>query len=83
MVGASLGARLGGMDGRRALAVGFGLNARGAMEIILGSLAYEAGLITQPIFVALVVMALVTSIASAPLMRYFLEKVPGATAERT
>ncbi|HSH13674.1 MAG TPA: cation:proton antiporter, partial [Desulfurivibrionaceae bacterium] len=83
VVGASLGARLGGMDGHRALAVGFGLNARGAMEIILGSLAYEAGLISQPIFVALVVMALVTSIASAPLMRYFLEKVPGATAEGT
>lgn len=73
VVGASLGARLGGMNSRHALAVGFGLNARGAMEIILGSLAYEAGLISQPIFVALVVMALVTSIASAPLMRYFLE----------
>jgi Kef-type K+ transport system membrane component KefB len=75
VVGASLGARLGGMNRRHALAVGFGLNARGAMEIILGSLAYEAGLISQPVFVALVVMALVTSIASAPLMRYFLEEV--------
>jgi len=75
VIGASLGARLGGMALRPALAVGFGLNARGAMEIILGSLAYEAGLISQPIFVALVVMALVTSIASAPLMRYFLEEV--------
>ncbi|NTV13534.1 MAG: cation:proton antiporter [Desulfobulbaceae bacterium] len=75
VVGASLGARLGGMAVRPALAVGFGLNARGAMEIILGSLAYEAGLISQPVFVALVVMALVTSIASAPLMRYFLEEV--------
>jgi Kef-type K+ transport system membrane component KefB len=77
VAGASLGARLGGMAGRPALAVGFGLNARGAMEIILGSLAYEAGLITLPVFVALVVMALVTSIASAPLMRYFLEKSAG------
>jgi Kef-type K+ transport system membrane component KefB len=74
VVGGSLGAMLGGMPARRSLAVGFGLNARGAMEIILGSLAYEAGLIGQPIFVALVVMALVTSIASAPLMRYFLKE---------
>jgi len=73
VVGASLGARLGGMATRPALAVGFGLNARGAMEIILGSLAYDAGLISQSLFVALVVMALVTSIASAPLMRYFLK----------
>lgn len=74
VAGASLGARLGGMSGRHALAVGFGLNARGAMEIILGSLAYEAGLINHAVFVALIVMALVTSISSAPLMRLFLEK---------
>lgn len=73
VAGAGIGARLGGMSGRHALAVGFGLNARGAMEIILGSLAYEAGLINQAVFVALVVMALVTSITSAPLMRLFLD----------
>jgi Kef-type K+ transport system membrane component KefB len=74
VIGASLGARLGGMSNRSAIAVGFGLNARGAVEILLGSLAYDAGLITQPIFVALVVMALITSITSAPLMLYFLRK---------
>ncbi len=74
VVGAGLGARLAGMSNRHALAVGFGLNARGAMEIILGSLAFEAGLINRAILVALVFMALVTSIASAPLMRYFLRE---------
>lgn len=74
VAGAGLGARLGGMSGRHALAVGFGLNARGAMEIILGSLAYEARLINNTVFVAIIVMALVTSISSAPLMRLFLEK---------
>jgi Kef-type K+ transport system membrane component KefB len=73
VLGASLGARLGGMTKRSAMAVGFGLNARGAMEILLGSLAFEAGLITQPIFVALIVMALVTSITSAPLMLHFIK----------
>ncbi|MDR3632099.1 MAG: cation:proton antiporter [Desulfocapsaceae bacterium] len=72
VIGAYLGARLGGMKARSALSVGFGLNARGAVEILLGSLAFDAGLITQPIFVALVIMALVTSISSGPLMLYFL-----------
>lgn len=76
VIGAGVGARLGGMSVRRSLAVGFGLNARGAMEIILGSLAYEAGLINRAIFVALIVMALVTSISSAPLMRRFLREKP-------
>jgi Kef-type K+ transport system membrane component KefB len=74
VVGAGLGARFGGMSTRHSLAVGFGLNARGAMEIILGSLAYQAGLINHAVFVALIVVALVTSITSAPLMRFFLER---------
>jgi len=45
------------------------MNARGAMEMILGILALQAGLIREPMFVALVVMALVTSLISAPAMR--------------
>jgi Kef-type K+ transport system membrane component KefB len=74
VAGAGIGARLGGMSSRRSLAVGFGLNARGAMEIILGSLAYDAGLINHEVFVALILMALITSITSAPLMRMFLKE---------
>lgn len=73
IIGAGFGARLGGMSSRESLAVGFGLNARGAMEIILGSLAYDAGLINHAVFVALVFMALLTSITSAPLMKIFLK----------
>jgi len=71
VLGASFGAYLGGIKLKNSLAVGFGLNARGAMEIILGTLALNAGLISQKIFVALVVMALVTSLTSAPMIRKF------------
>lgn len=76
VAGASLGARLGGLSRNDSLAVGFGLNARGAMEIILGTLAYNAGIIGKPIFVALVIMALVTSLTSGPMMRYFVKENP-------
>ena len=72
IIGATFGAYLGGLKINNALAVGFGLNARGAMEIILGTLALNAGLISSQLFVALVVMALVTSLTSAPLMRKFI-----------
>lgn len=72
--GAYMGARIGGMGSSNALAVGFGMNARGAMEIILGTLAFQAGLISQAVFVALVVMALVTSLSSGPLMRKFIKQ---------
>jgi Kef-type K+ transport system membrane component KefB len=71
--GATLGAYLGGLTRREALAVGFGLNARGAMEIILGTLALNAGLIDSKMFVALVVMALITSMISGPLMKRFVD----------
>lgn len=69
--GAALGGYMGGLTKRESLAVGFGLNARGAMEIILGTLALNVGLIDSKMFVALVVMALVTSMMSGPLMRRF------------
>jgi Kef-type K+ transport system membrane component KefB len=68
--GATLGAKLGGFNWRESFAVGFGLNARGAMEIILGTLALEAGLINEVIFVALVIMALVTSITSGSALKW-------------
>ena len=67
--GGGLGARLGGMTPREALAVGFGLNARGAMDMILASVALEYGIIDQRIFLALIVMALVTSMVSGPAMQ--------------
>ena len=72
--GASLGARLGGFTRKESLAIGFGMNARGAMEIILGTLALQAGLINEPIFVALVIMALLTSLTSGPMIRLFLDQ---------
>lgn len=74
VIGSGIGARMGGMSKNDSLAVGFGMNSRGAMEIILGLLALQYGLINEYVFVALVIMALVTSITSAPLMSIFLRK---------
>jgi Kef-type K+ transport system membrane component KefB/mannitol/fructose-specific phosphotransferase system IIA component (Ntr-type) len=69
VLGAGWGARLGGMDMRTSVGVGLAMNARGAMEMILGILALQSGLIHEPMFVAIVVMALVTSLISAPAIR--------------
>lgn len=49
------------------------MNARGAMEMILASVALEHGLIDEKLFVALVVMAFVTSMLSGPVMSRLLE----------
>jgi Kef-type K+ transport system membrane component KefB/nucleotide-binding universal stress UspA family protein len=63
VVGAYVGARY--LSGQRpliALAYGIGLNARGAVEIIIGSVGLALGLISQVVFSMIVVMAVVTSI---------------------
>jgi Kef-type K+ transport system membrane component KefB/mannitol/fructose-specific phosphotransferase system IIA component (Ntr-type) len=72
VIGCSVGARASGIQWRESLAIGFGLNARGAMEIILALLAREAGLIDDRIFVALVTMAIGTSLLAGPAMKRLL-----------
>lgn len=68
-----LGARLAGMKlNRETWAIAFGLNARGATGIILAGVGLANGLIDERIFVAIVVMALVTSLISGPAMNALL-----------
>jgi len=74
ILGCGLGTRLGGLSWRESFAAACGMNARGAMEIILGIVALENGLINEKVFVSLVVMALVTSMSSGPMMKWLLRK---------
>jgi Kef-type K+ transport system membrane component KefB len=68
-----LGAKAAGMAlDREAWAIGFGLNARGATGIILAGVGLANRVIDERIFVAMVVMALVTSLMSGPLMNRML-----------
>jgi mannitol/fructose-specific phosphotransferase system IIA component (Ntr-type) len=60
------------MPPREALAVGFAMVSVGAMGIIVGIIALEAGIIRERLFVALVIMAIVTSMISGPSMRIVL-----------
>ena len=68
ILGVTLGLRACKMPWKQSAVVGFALNARGAMEMILATIAKDAGLIDDHIFVALIIMALVTSILSGPIM---------------
>lgn len=81
LVGGTLGAKWGRMSNREAVAVGFAMNSRGAMEIILGLLALERGLISQELFVALVVTAIVTSMMGGPMIQLILRPFRKARLE--
>jgi mannitol/fructose-specific phosphotransferase system IIA component (Ntr-type) len=73
-LGSTFGARLSGFPKRQALAIGFALNARGAMQIVLALLAVQYGVIGERLFVALIVLALVTSVIAGPLMQRILRR---------
>jgi Kef-type K+ transport system membrane component KefB len=73
IIGSGIGTRLGGFTWRESFAAAFGMNARGAMGIILGIVALENGVINEQVFVSLVVMALITSMSSGPLMKWLLK----------
>ena len=68
LIGAGLPAYLLGLSKRESLAVGVGMSARGAVELIIADIALEAGLFSQPespivanLFSAIVLVAVVTT----------------------
>jgi Kef-type K+ transport system membrane component KefB len=81
IIGGYIGGRMGRLSMWESLAVGFGINARGAMEIVLGLIALQAKLIDEKVFVALTIMAIFTSLTSGNFIRYFLKK--DAEAKKT
>ncbi len=73
MLGSLIGGRLSGLTRRDSMAIGATMNARGTMQIILGIVALRYELITQKTYVALVIMALVTTVMSGPLLKRILK----------
>lgn len=76
VAGALLGGALGGRPWMESLAIGVGMNARGAMELVLGVVGYTQGIISQELFSIIVLIAVTTSIMTPPLMRLCLERLP-------
>jgi len=74
IIGGTVGAKLSGFKINKAYAVGFAMNARGSMEIVLGLLALQAKIIDERIFVALVVMTFVTIMMAGPAIKFFLKR---------
>lgn len=68
-LGSYLGARAGGIGHPDALAVGAVLNARGALEIVVATVGLTLGIIDTTTYTIIVVMALMTTAVTAPLLR--------------
>jgi Kef-type K+ transport system membrane component KefB/nucleotide-binding universal stress UspA family protein len=74
--GAFLGAALGGLTWREAFALGCGMNARGSTEVIVASIGLSMGALSQNLFTMIVAMAVVTTMAMPPMLRWALARVP-------
>jgi len=62
VIGCGIPARLGGLCTEDSLIVGFGMAPRGEVAMIVALIGLEAGVIGQGIYVALVLMSLLTTI---------------------
>ena len=78
--GVFIGGKLAGMDNRQALAVGCGLNARGILGIVMAAAAYDAELIDLRLFVACVLMCVITTMAAGPALHVILGRRDAARA---
>lgn len=78
--GAAVAARATGMSWRDAGALGVLMNTRGLMELVILNIGLELGILSPPLFAMLVLMALVTTFMTTPLLSLFQSHVRGAEA---
>ena len=82
--GSFIGAKFSSLSRSEGLAIGAGLNARGALEIIVALIALRIGVFNPSTYTIVVLLAMVTSVAAPPLLRRMLRDVapPPDEAER-
>ncbi|RCJ25346.1 sodium:proton antiporter [Nostoc sp. ATCC 43529] len=68
--GTYIAARVGGINKREASALGWLMNTRGLTELIVLNIGLELGVISPLIFTMLVIMALVTTFMTSPLLEW-------------
>ncbi len=75
LIGAGVGSLIGGLNRNEAMAIAFGMNARGSIAIVLGLSALQANIIDEQLFVGIVVMTVVTILIAGPMMKYYLKRI--------
>jgi Kef-type K+ transport system membrane component KefB len=70
IIGGGLGARVGGLPKWEALGVGIGLNARGAMELVIAAIGLSIGVLNEPTYAMIVLIAVLTTVMAAPMLKF-------------
>ena len=66
--GSTVAARISGLDWRQAASLGILMNTRGLMELIVLNVGLDLGVLSPTLFAMLVVMAIVTTLATSPIL---------------
>lgn len=80
--GAFAAAKFGGYSTPEALALGCGMNARGSTEVIVATIGLSVGVLDQKLFSIIVTMAVLTTMAMPPTLRWALARLPLREEER-
>lgn len=75
ILGAGGGALLSGLKPVESLTVGFGMNGRAAVELIIAAIALKSGVVNRDIFTAVVFMAILSAISTPLLMKLMANKI--------
>ncbi|HYX03912.1 MAG TPA: cation:proton antiporter [Reyranella sp.] len=74
--GALVGGLFSGLSRLEALALATGLNARGSTEVIVASIGLSMGALNKELYTMVVAMAVVTTLAMPPTLRWMMARVP-------
>jgi Kef-type K+ transport system membrane component KefB len=74
VAGGGLGAAAGGLPRWEALAVGFGLNARGAMELVIAAIGLSVGILNDATYAIVVLIAILTTVMAAPTLKFSMDR---------
>lgn len=80
--GAALGAAVAGLPRREWVALGVGLNGRGALQVIIVSTGLSLGALTDAAYTDVILMSIVTSLATPPLLRWVTHDWAGTSDEQ-
>jgi nucleotide-binding universal stress UspA family protein len=80
--GAFVGGQLGRLSNRESLAIACAMNARGSTEVIVASVGLSMGVLNQSLFTMIVAMAVITTMAMPPMLRWALSRMPLDEEER-
>jgi len=83
--GAYWAARRSGFEHSESAMIGFMMNTRALMELIVVNVGFDLGVISQKLFTMLVIMAIVSTVMTTPALRHYMARarLKGAAAERS